>query len=181
MKRAIVVFLVLGASVILPSPPSWACTCVPSTREELGRDADVVFTGIATDAGDEGAFTYWTSFNVGIVYRGRLGPTVAVETAGSGSSCWVRFLEGHIYTVFARAQEDGLDTNICQGTAKGQIEPGRYGLVPKPVMPGETSFATENEIPWTQWLLFLGGAHVLYGVLFPIVERGRSRKNRSSS
>jgi hypothetical protein len=175
MKRAIVVFVVLGASVILPSPPSWACTCAPLTREELGRHADVVFTGLATDAGHEGPFTYWTSFKVGIVYKGRLGPTAAVETSGSGSSCGVGFLEGHVYTVFARAQEDGLDTNRCQGTAEGQIEPGRYGLALKPVMPGETRFAPQNEIPWTQWLVFVGGALVLYGLLFAIVERGRSR------
>lgn len=175
MKRAIVVLIVLGASVIFRSTPSWACTCANLTPAELGRDADVIFTGIATDPEPNAAFTYWTSFKVGIVYKGRLGPTAAVETSGSESSCGIGFLQGHVYTVFARAQEDGLDTNICQGTAEGEIEPGRYGLVPKLVMPGETRFAPENDIPWTQWLVFVGGALVLYGVLFAIVERGRSR------
>lgn len=120
--------------------------------------------------------TYWTGFEVEIVYKGTLGPRAAVETVGdSASSCGIVFKEGKRYTVFARAQEDGLDTNICMGTTDGSIESRSYGLTAKPISSGETRFAPEGGIAWWLWMGIALGSVLLLGAGIAILGRHRSR------
>src|SRR5919106_1304470 len=156
MKRSVFALLIVSAIVTVPAQPAWACTCAPATPPVKAGWADVIFTGLATELDPDpskGApvFTYWTTFEVTTTYKGDVGPVAAVETGGHGSSCGVRFTEGERYTVFARAQEDGLDTDLCSGTSKGEIDSGAYGLTARPPIPGETRFAPERESSLWLW------------------------------
>jgi hypothetical protein len=181
MKRSVLMLIVMSATVILPAKSSWACSCVQSTPKEHAARADVIFTGTATDP-DLQEGVYWTSFDVEILYKGTLGPTAAVETVGDAAgSCGIVFKEGQRYTVFARAQEDGLDTNICMGTTDQPIDYGSYSLAPRPISSGETRFAPEPKTDWFLWLGLIGGALVLYGLGFAILERRRARKPKPVS
>lgn len=177
MKRSILVFIVVSATLTLPSQPSWACSCVQSTPNELAAGADVIFTGTATDPdSQEGVHTYWTSFDVEVAYKGTLGPTAAVETVGdSAGDCGIVFKEGELYTVFARAQDDGLDTNICMGTTDGPIQSRTYGLTAKPISAGETRFAPEGGNPRWLWIGLALGTVLLLGAGVGILGRQRSR------
>lgn len=182
MKRSVLIFIVMSATVILPAQPSWACSCVQSTPNEHAARADVIFTGTATDPGSRAGLTYWTSFDVEVAYKGALGPTAAVETAsGSAGDCGIVFQEGERYTVFARAQEDGLDTNICMGTSDGPIQSRHYGLTAKPILGRETRFAPEGGTPWWLWIGLALGAVLLLGAGVGILGRRRSRSPRPAS
>jgi hypothetical protein len=181
MKRSMVVLMVVSATFMLPSQPSWAGSCVQATPKEHAAEADVIFTGTATDPeSNVGVVTYWTSFEVEIVYKGTLGPEAAVETGGGGASAGIDFIRGERYTVFARAQEDGLDTNSCMGTAGGQIEPRLYGLTPRPISADETRFAPEDGTPWWLWIGVALGSILLLGAGVGILGR-RSRSLRPAS
>lgn len=171
------VFILASATVMLPSQPSWACSCVQATPNEHRARADVIFTGTATDPDShEGVHTYWTSFDVEVVYKGVLGATAAVETVGdSAGSCGIVFKEGERYTVFARAQEDGLDTNICMGTTDGPIQSRLYGHTAKLISAGETRFAPEGGTSWWLWIGLALGTVLLLGAGVGILGRQRSR------
>jgi hypothetical protein len=177
MKRSLFVLLIVSTIVIVPAQGSWACTCEPATPRVRAGWADVIFTGTATeldpDPSRSPVITYWTTFDVMTVYKGALGPLAAVETGGHGASCGVRFTEGERYTVFARAQDDGLDTNLCMGTTKGEIEAGAYGLTAKPPISDETRFAPAGKSHFWLWTLVAVGAVLLVGVSAAILWRHR--------
>jgi hypothetical protein len=186
MKRSVFALFIVGTIVTVPAQPAWACTCTPATPPVKAGWADVIFTGLATELDPDpskGApvFTYWTTFEVTATYKGDVGPVAAVETGGHGASCGVRFTEGERYTVFARAQEDGLDTDICSGTSKGEIDPGAYGLTARPPIPGETRFAPEGESPSWLWTFVAVGGVLLFGVVLAIRWRRRLLTDRGRS
>jgi hypothetical protein len=186
MKRSVFALLIVSTIVTVPTQPAWACTCAPATPPVKAGWADVIFTGLATELDPDpskGApvFTYWTTFEVTTKYKGDVGPVAAVGTGGHGSSCGVRFTKGERYTVFARAQEDGLDTDICSGTSKGEIDPAACGLTARPPIPGETRFAPEGESPFRLWTFVAVGGVLLLGVVLAIRWRRRLTDRGPSS
>ena len=129
-------------TVPVVASPCWACSCAATTdaradREAKAERADLIFTGVATSqrvvdpspnddyTGDE---TVLTRFRVGRTYKGHPGRWVTVGSASNGAACGYDFDEGSRYTVFARGDGDGYETDLCSGTKRGRIKPERYGL-----------------------------------------------------
>lgn len=116
--------LILVAAVLAVLAPQTcaACSCVVMTFEEATDQADVIFVGTVTgrDAAPDsefGAMLDYT-FEVGDVYKG--GPVAAdavVRTADNSAACGFAFAEGQTYLVMASSSADGLETNLCTGTA----------------------------------------------------------------
>jgi hypothetical protein len=136
MRRLVACVAAAAILVVGNAYPCAACSCAAQTKKQIGRGADVVFTGVVTDVeieqsddfliGDEKMRAH---FAVHKAYKGRVGFTATVNAGQTGNSCSFRFEEGATYTVFADRRRDGsLSTHICAGTRRGEINPTRYGL-----------------------------------------------------
>ncbi|KAB7743298.1 hypothetical protein GA707_14450 [Nostocoides sp. F2B08] len=117
------VLLVVAALLAVLAPQTCAaCSCLAMTFEEASAQADVIFVGTVTsrDAapnGEFGAMLDYT-FEVGDVYKG--GPVAqdaVVRTADNSAACGFPFEEGGTYLVMASSSADGLETNLCTGSA----------------------------------------------------------------
>ena len=116
--------LVLFAAVLAVLVPQTcaACSCLAMTFEEASEQADVIFVGTVTSreaapASDFGAMLDYT-FEVSEVYKG--GPVAqgaVVRTADNSAACGFPFEEGGTYLVMASSSANGMETNLCTGTA----------------------------------------------------------------
>ena len=142
LKRTLIVIFMAVMTVPVVASPCWACSCAATTdpqadRERQAEHADLIFTGIAKSErvvdptpndGYTGDETVLTRFRVRKTYKGHPGRWVTIRSAANGAACGYDFDEGRRYTVFAREDRDGYETDLCSGTKSGRIDPERYGL-----------------------------------------------------
>lgn len=131
MKRILVAVMLTIALTAMAAPPCWACSCVPMTKREQAKNADVIFTGKAkkvAPAAQEGVLR--VRFRVQKVYKGNPKAITYVFTSSSGAACGVHFKEGTRYTVFADRTDSRKWVYSCSGTKRGDINPLNYGLGP---------------------------------------------------
>ncbi|MGA8046129.1 MAG: hypothetical protein WCA30_07660 [Dermatophilaceae bacterium] len=122
LLRTPLLILVAAALAVLAPQTCAACSCIAMTFEEATEQADVIFVGTVTsrDAAPDsefGAMLDYT-FEVSDVYKG--GPVAqdaVVRTADNSAACGFPFEEGRTYLVMASSSADGLETNLCTGSA----------------------------------------------------------------
>ena len=138
MKRRLVVVLLAAAGAIVGiAPPCFACSCVAASDADHFAQADVVFTGRATERHDPNTGPpmqnsadpiHWT-FDVESTQKGRANAGQIVSSSRDEASCGVTFVLGRRYQVFARQAESGeLETSLCDGTR--ELSAGQAGYVP---------------------------------------------------
>ncbi len=96
------------------------------------------------------------------VYKGDVPASIDVSTSGSGASCGFDFQQGQRYTVFARATEGKLSTNLCSGNVQGSIQPIQYGLLDGGPPPAGRSGISEETV---QYLGLAAGLVLLAAIL----------------
>lgn len=128
MKRILIALVLIVAMSAMASPPCWACSCVPSTKEEKAKAADVIFTGKVKKIEAKGETEIKVRFRVNKVYKGRTPRFTNVFTPDSGAACGMHFKEDTKYTVFAYWSDGKKYTSNCSGTKQGSINPDNYGL-----------------------------------------------------
>ena len=128
MMRRILLSLLL-AVLALPflASPCWACSCARLSPRAQARAADVVFTGTVAAASIDAGVTV-ARFALEESFKGSPAGEIAVRTPAHATACGVTLHEGMRYTVFALDEGAGLETNSCIGTARGTIDPARFGL-----------------------------------------------------
>lgn len=114
--------LLLAVLVAAIAPQACAaCSCLPLTFAEAADRADVVFVGTATGRADgpdgELGPTVDYTFTVSEVYTGDVPAETVVRTADNSAACGFAFESGEAYVVMARSGPDGLETDLCTGTA----------------------------------------------------------------
>lgn len=137
-----------------------SCSCTARTPPQLGRQADVVFTGRAVSVALRKS-TLVATFVVQTGLKGAVPDTAAVTTPASPRRCGYRFEQGGLYTVFATRSAGHLATGLCSATTVGRIDPNAYGLVPK----------AANGASW--FFTFVLGAVLVGGALWALLRRRR--------
>jgi LPXTG-motif cell wall-anchored protein len=165
LLRSTAALAVAAVLVSLASAPALACSCAALPKPELGRIADVVFTGRARTVAARGNHVV-ARFVVEIPFKGSVPDEVDVSTATRGPACAYRFEQGALYTVFATRSGSGLSTNLCSGTTVGRIDPNEYGLVPRSTGSGST------------FLTLMVGAALIGGALWALLRRRRDARWR---
>ena len=114
-----VVFAAMLA-VVVPQACA-ACSCMPMTFTEATDRAEVIFVGTVTGRADgrESEFgrAVDVTFAVSDVYKGAAPAEAVVRTADNSAACGFAFEPGGTYLVMARSGSDGLETDLCTGTA----------------------------------------------------------------
>jgi nucleoid-associated protein YgaU len=110
---------------VVQAKKALACSCAPSSEQQLANAADVVFDGVAAGRHDpnpaggivgSGDPISWT-FDVSGVIKGAPTDPQEVRSARGGATCGISFELGPPYRVFARRQADQtLATDLCSGT-----------------------------------------------------------------
>jgi LPXTG-motif cell wall-anchored protein len=163
--RVLIALAVSSTIAEVAAAPAAACSCAQLTKPQLGRAANVVFTGRAVSVAVSRQQLVAT-FVVQIGFKGAVPDTVAIITPSSAGSCGYRFEQGGLYTVFAARSAGHLTTSLCSGTTVGKIDPNVYGLVPKTVN-GASSFFT-----------VVLGALLVGGALWALLRRRRDARWR---
>lgn len=169
----IAVSLIWGSALLLPESAK-ACSCAEITDiGEAKNNSDAVFDG--TVIGKKGALKLfnrssadpveWT-FKVNEVWKGKVAPTITVQSAEASASCGFKFQDGQRYIVYAHQTGDSLDVSLCSRTAQhsaaGQdIAELGQGSVP-PQAP-ETSIPASSGL-W--WILSILAIVVVASVIF---------------
>ncbi len=113
--------LSLGTAVgaFLIAGTAFACSCIISTPAQYYERAEVVFTGTVKAVAQpmfSGYITY--SIEVDQSYKGSNSGTVSIVSHESSATCGFTFQKDKRYVVFAFRSENGLETNLCSGTAE---------------------------------------------------------------
>lgn len=117
VSTALAAFAVAGTA--------YACSCIQSTPAELYTRAEVVFSGtveaVAQPFGPQ-MITY--SFKVDHTWKGSVGTTTSIRSHESTATCGMPMEKGKRYVVLAFQGENGLETNLCSGTAEYEQSEG---------------------------------------------------------
>lgn len=185
---------VLLALAAATATPCAACSCAePGTVAESAARADVVFVGtfvrtreppVRLPAWSSGDAPVARVFEVSEVRKGRADAVTEIRTSSSGGSCGLEVELGRTYVVVARATQDGLRSDLCDGTrllslttpgdleAVGPATPPEVGslAVDLPVVDPATLDAVRAPVVWGT------GAALLVGVVGLLVLVGKRRR-----
>ena len=184
MSSSTIWLFVLGLLFFAEVGPASACSCIQSTPRQHARDADVIFTGLATDRDvrdepdpyleDEGfeVPTQVVRFDVETVYKGTLAPKVTVRSALDSAACGFGFSPRRRYTVFAHEKSGMYLASLCSATTTGTIEPATFGLLSseEPAGPSSPDQGDPSSFPWIP-ALAVGGGLLLLAVLLAARRR----------
>lgn len=153
-------FLVVAAVLAVLAPQTCAaCSCVAMTFEQASEQADVIFVGTVTSrdaapAGEFGAMLDYT-FEVSEAYKG--GPVAqgaVVRTADNSAACGFPFEEGKAYLVMASSSADGLETNLCTGSAAlADVPASDIDSLGAPVAPVGGPPAADGDVASSGWAM----------------------------
>jgi len=181
IRRLLAIAILASSLLPFASKPAWACSCVITTKAELGRSADAVFTGTVARVTDEsgGLRGRVVNFDVDVVYKGEPNPSIDVHTGLGGGDCGYIFIVDRRYTVFAHEAQRGLYSGLCNKPVKGDIDPVAYGLGP-----GTTGFqepVTGLHRPLSIWLiLFTVVVAAITATAMVVLARRRRAASTSS-
>lgn len=186
--------LLLAVLVAAIAPQACAaCSCMPMTFAEAADRADVVFVGTATGRADgpdgELGPTVEYTFTVSEVYTGEVPAETVVRTADNSAACGFAFESGETYVVMARSGPDGLETDLCTGTALAaevapeDLEALGTAAAPAPgaTPPGSGVGGTTGDTPGTSarpW--FIAGGAALGALLTGLVLAWQRRGGRET-
>ncbi len=120
--------VLVGALALMYAQTCFACSCIQASFAEWTEMADVIFVGTVSDAdpsSGSGTETIQAGLTVTEVYRGEVGATAVVQTAGNSAACGVDFVPGATYLVMATQSGDTLEVSLCSGTAELSMVPPR--------------------------------------------------------
>jgi len=116
----------LGWALLGPAPPVQACSCAHNSNRELIDMADIAFVGTVVKVDDplaaplpdgtrilDGGRKVTITYRVDQVLKGRLGPTVDVESVASGAACGVAGDPGRQLALAVFESGQKLTTNLC--------------------------------------------------------------------
>jgi hypothetical protein len=103
-------------TLLLAAGPALACTCRPSSEDEIIAAADVVIVGTVESVrrlpGEAGLLA--ATIDVARIVKGRVHRQLQVRTRDSWAACGLPMEAGRRVRIAARKHHDGLYTNICQ-------------------------------------------------------------------
>lgn len=142
LARLFMLLVLLGAGLLLPARPSFACSCmVPPPPLEAFNEATAVFAGRVTERPTppnnvgSSADPLPITFEVSQVWKGPQSQTLIVQTARESASCGYNFEVDQEYIVYSYADGGQLSTNLCSRTsllanAQEDLEALGEGTVP---------------------------------------------------
>lgn len=195
------VFALLVASGVLVgvgAGPAFGCDCASGSVKNFVGYADVIVTGTLTEMDDPpqqevvssmDPITY--TVDVDQTFKGDVAPQVVFTSAMSGASCGLENMQAdRRYAFFLNTAGDGLDANLCGGTAptSQQLEKliarwtGPPDTLPASAAPAaapaettpsdRSTSGSSASLPW-----IVGGAVLLAGVGI-LLWAHRSRQRR---
>ena len=113
-----VLALLVGATVLAPTPPAAACSCVSDQPAELAARADVAFVGVLVSRRSDDEVVAHL-FAVEDVHAGDVHRSQDVVTPRGGeAACGVEWATGTRMVVLAGVDRDGrLASDLCSGSA----------------------------------------------------------------
>lgn len=118
-RGAVLVALVVAATLVGGGRPAWACSCEPPAPPETAEaEADAVFAGEVTEIGGRGGATHVARLAVTEVFTGEVGEEAEVLTPQDSAACGYPFEVGREELVYAVVDDEGrMQTNLCDRTA----------------------------------------------------------------
>lgn len=184
LRSFLVVGLLAGFGVLVPSAPACACDCGPLPAEEALAGADAVFAGVVADVASpwrgltrSSADPVTVTFDVGTVYKGAVPVNARVQTARESPSCGYPFVAGQRYLVHVRVDADGIwRTGLCDGN---QLLDAATAL-PEGGYPPGPAVTYSRQWPWPVLLSVALAAGALIAAVL-LVRARRRRVTPSSS
>ena len=168
-RLSLVTLLAAPAVVVLSASPCRACDCRVRTPEQLFRRADAAFVGSVTGQQAINEVTTVQTFSVLDVYKGVLGPTVAVTEpigSGGGNTCGILYGGGRVAVILYRLG-DGWTTDVCSRIAIAKLA-GVAPTLPTRPSPPATATPVATGPPAGEGSGSLGWRTVIVGLLVGI-------------
>lgn len=116
MKRFSPLLIITG--FLVTTGVAYACSCVISTPAERYDRAEVILSGTVTGINDRSLSQYLDhTVKVSKTWKGTAGSEVVITSHESSATCGFNFEKGQEYLIYATKTENGLETNLCSGTA----------------------------------------------------------------
>ncbi len=111
--------LVLALLSIGFAGPALACSCAPTSRDEVVKDSDAVFTGTVEKVEREGFWSIAT-LKVHDVEKGTVDEEATVQTGRDSAACGITFVVGEKIEIAAIQRKDRLHASLCSQMGLGK-------------------------------------------------------------